>query len=150
MATEQTPLVMEEVTDPEELAKARAQGARFDRNAAWLQAHATEVYTRHRGKCICIAGEELFVADTSEEAIARATAAHPEDDGRFFRYIPRERLARIYANYLCSGATTISCSTRVQRADLWVGLSAAVHNCGDVSDAGSSPSGRGQVRGSDV
>jgi hypothetical protein len=31
---------MEEVTDPVELAKARAQRKRFDRNAAWLQAHA--------------------------------------------------------------------------------------------------------------
>ncbi|HEV8711216.1 MAG TPA: hypothetical protein VGX03_00090 [Candidatus Binatia bacterium] len=54
--------------------------------------------TRYRGKCICIAGEELFVADTPEEAIAQAAAAHPEDDGRFVRYIPREKLARIYAN----------------------------------------------------
>jgi hypothetical protein len=67
-------------------------------NAAWLQAHAAEVCTRYRGKCICIAGEELFVADTPEEAIAQAAAAHPEDDGRFVRYIPREKLARIYAN----------------------------------------------------
>lgn len=98
MAEKRLPLVMEEVTDPEELAKARAQRERFDRNAAWLQAHATEVYSCHRGKCICIAGEELFVADTPEEALALATAAHPEDDGRFVHYIPRERLARIYAN----------------------------------------------------
>lgn len=98
MADNQFPLVMEEVTDPEELAKARAQRERFDRNAAWLQAHATEVYTRHRGKCVCIAGEELFVADTPEEALALAAAAHPEDDGSFVHYIPQEKLARIYAN----------------------------------------------------
>lgn len=98
MADKQVPLVMEEVTDPEELAKARTQRERFDRNAAWLQAHATEVYTRHRGKCICIAGEELFVADTPEAALALATAAHPEDDGSFVHYIPQEKLARIYAN----------------------------------------------------
>ena len=92
------PIIMEEVTDPVELAKARAQRKRFDRNAAWLQAHASEIYPRYRGKCICIAGEELFVADTPEEVIAQAAAAHPEDDGRFVRYIPREKLARIYAN----------------------------------------------------
>ena len=98
MADRQTKIIMEEVTDPEELAKARAQRERFDRNADWLQAHAREVYTRYRGKCICIAGEELFVADTPEEAWAMATAAHPEDDGCFLRYIPREKLARIYAN----------------------------------------------------
>ena len=97
MADKQHQLIMEEVTDPEELDRARAQRERFDRNAAWLQAHASEVYTRHRGKCICIAGEELFVADTPEDVLALATAAHPEDDGSFVQYIPRERLARIYA-----------------------------------------------------
>ena len=98
MASSPPAIVMEEVTDPLELAKARAQRKRFDRNAAWLQAHATHVYTRYRGKCICVAGEEVFAADTPEEALALAVAAHPEDDGRFLRYIPREKLARIYAN----------------------------------------------------
>jgi hypothetical protein len=88
---------MEEVTDPEELAKARAQRERFDRNAAWLQAHGAEIYPRYRGKCLCIAGEELFVADTAVEALALATTAHPEDDGRFLHYVPREKVARIYA-----------------------------------------------------
>jgi hypothetical protein len=93
-----TQIVMEEITDPEELAKARTQRARFDRNTAWLQAHAAKVYPRYRGKCICIAGEELFVADTPEEVLALAKAAHPDDDGFFLHYIPREKLARIYAN----------------------------------------------------
>lgn len=91
-------LSMEEVTDPEELAAIRARRARYERNAAWLQVHAAEVYTRYRGKCICIAGEELFVADTPEEVLALAIAAHPEDDGRFLHYIPCEKVARIYAN----------------------------------------------------
>ncbi|MGH8071773.1 MAG: hypothetical protein ACRERE_42370 [Candidatus Entotheonellia bacterium] len=92
------PIVMEEVTDPEELAKAQVQRERFDRNSAWLQAHALEIYARYRGKCICIAGEELFAADTPEEALALAKAAYPEDNGLFLRYIPREKVARIYAN----------------------------------------------------
>ena len=95
-----TPIVIEEVTDPGEIAKARAQRERFDRNATFLEAHAHEVYTRHRGKCICVAGEELFVADTPEEALALAHAAHPGDDGCFIRYIPKEKLARIYAHQL--------------------------------------------------
>jgi hypothetical protein len=98
MGNVQVPPVMEEITDPEELAKARAQRERFDRNSAWLQAHAREVYLRYRGKCICVAGEELFVADTPEQALALATAAHPEDDGSFLRYIPREKIDRVYAN----------------------------------------------------
>jgi len=89
-------LVMEELSDPLELSKAREQRQRFDRNSAWLQAHAREVYTKHRGKYICIAGEELFVADKLEHALARAKAAHPDDDGRFTRYIPKEKLPRIY------------------------------------------------------
>jgi hypothetical protein len=98
MADKQASIIIEEVTNPEELAKARAQWERFDRNAAWLQAHASEIYPRYRGKCICIAGEELFVADTPEEAWALAKAAHPDDDGSFIHYIPREKLTRIYAN----------------------------------------------------
>jgi hypothetical protein len=98
MSDKKASLVMEDVTDPEELAKARRQRERFDRNAAWLQAHAAEVYTRYRGKCICIAGQEVFVADTPEEAMAQAKTAQPEDDGSFVHYIPRERAARIYAN----------------------------------------------------
>jgi hypothetical protein len=91
-------VAMEEVTDVVELARARSRRAQFDRNAAWLQLHAAEIYTKHRGKCICIAGAELFVADTPEEALACAVAAHPDDAGRFLRYIPRDRVARVYAN----------------------------------------------------
>jgi hypothetical protein len=92
------PLVMTEVTDPEEVAKTRAQRERFERNAAWLDAHASEVYSRYRGRHICIAGQELFVGDSATDVLAQANAAHPEDDGRLLRYIPRERLPRIYAS----------------------------------------------------
>jgi hypothetical protein len=90
--------VLEEMTDPVELAKARARRERFDRNAAWLQAHAQEVYSQNRGKHICIAGEELFVADSAPEALALGRAAHPDDEGAFVPYIPREKLPRIYTN----------------------------------------------------
>lgn len=55
------------------------------------------MYAQHRGKYICIAGEELFVADTVKEAIALATTAHPDDDGWFTRFIPKEKVARVYA-----------------------------------------------------
>jgi len=89
---------MEQVTDANVLAKARKQRERFNRNALWLQAHVPTIYSQHRGKCICVAGEELFVADSAKEAIATASAAHPEDDGWFTRYIPKEKVARIYAD----------------------------------------------------
>ena len=98
MKDKQVPLVVEEMTDAEELAKARAQREQFDRNSVWLQAHVTEIYTRYRGKCICVAGEELFVGDTPEKALALAMAAHPEDNGSFLRYIPRQKLDRVYAH----------------------------------------------------
>ena len=89
MADQQSSLVMEEVLDPVELAQARAQDERYKRNFAWFQAHVTEIFSRYRGKCICIAGEELFVADTPEEVMMQAMAAHPHDDGSFIYYIPK-------------------------------------------------------------
>jgi hypothetical protein len=61
-----------------------------------LQQHVPEVYAQNRGKFICIAGEELFVGETVEEAVALARAARPEDDGLFTRYIPKEKVPRIY------------------------------------------------------
>ena len=97
MENKQAPLVMEEMTDPAGVARARAQDERFRRNSAWLQARIPEVYSRHRGKCICVSAEQLFVADTPEAVLALAKAAHPEDDGRLLRYVPPEKMARVYA-----------------------------------------------------
>src|SRR4051812_44106985 len=89
-------IVMEVVTGPEVLARARAQAERFERNWTWFKLHDQDICDSFRGKCICIAGQELFVADTIDEVLALATAAHPEDDGRFAEYIPRKRMIRIY------------------------------------------------------
>jgi hypothetical protein len=97
MTDQERPIVMEEVTDPEEIAKGREWRTRADRNAAWLQAHAAEIYPRYRGKFVCVAGEELFVADTPSEVLVLARTAHPEDNAFFLRYIPRDKVARIYA-----------------------------------------------------
>ena len=96
MDVKRASIVLEEVTDPAQLIEAQARRQRLERNWTWFERHAAEIYTQHRGKCICISGEELFVADTAEDVLAQASAAHPEDDGRFTRYIPRERMARIY------------------------------------------------------
>ncbi len=92
-----TTIQMQDVTDTVELAKARTQREQFDHNSDWLQRNIAEIYAKYRGKCICIAGQEVFVADTVGEAIAQAAAAHPDDDGWFTRYIPKEKAARIYA-----------------------------------------------------
>jgi hypothetical protein len=92
-----SPIMMAEVTDPVALTEIEAQRQRFRRNSDWLQAHIAAVYPRHRGKCICVAGQELFVADSAEEVLALARAAHPDDDGLLLRYVPRERMERIRA-----------------------------------------------------
>jgi hypothetical protein len=90
---------MQVVTDPGDNAQFHAKMDRFRKNSDWLQAHIPEVYSRHRGKCICVAGQELFVADTGPEVVAMARKAHPEDDGFLLRYIYREKMERIYAHF---------------------------------------------------
>ena len=74
--------------NPEEAAAARRQREQLGRNSAWLQSHILEIGERCRGKCICIAGQQLFVGDTAREAVSQATAAHPEDRGWFTWYMP--------------------------------------------------------------
>ena len=93
-----TPPTIIEDADLSETVKVQAQRQRFRKNAAWLQAHAPQVYGQHRGKHICVAGEELFVAETAPQAVALARQAHPEDDGLLLRYIPREKMERVYAH----------------------------------------------------
>ena len=89
---------MFEVTDPVQLAAARQQTAEFERNSRWLQEHIAEVYApANRGKVVCIAGREAFFGDSVEEAVAHAKAAHPDDTGRFSRYIPKQNMTMIYA-----------------------------------------------------
>ena len=88
---------VEDSLSPDKRSAIQARHQRFERNWAWLEAHASEVYS-HRGKFICIAGQEPFVGDTVEDVLARAKAAYPEDDGRFTRYIPQTKGPRIYAH----------------------------------------------------
>lgn len=66
---------IEEMTDPAELARAQVYRNRFDLNWAWLKDHATEIYTRHRGKHVVVAGEQEFIGHTAEEVWARVAEA---------------------------------------------------------------------------
>ena len=68
-------IVLEVVTDSAALAKARMQQQHLRMNSDWLQAHIQEIYSHHRGKCICVAGRELFVADTAVEVLGMARSA---------------------------------------------------------------------------
>ena len=85
-------------TDPAEIAASNERRAHFKRNADWLKEHASEVFSRYRGKSICIAGQEVFAADHAADAWAMAKAAHPEDKGIYSRYIPLEKGPRICAH----------------------------------------------------
>src|SRR5882757_8587131 len=90
-------LVLEEVTDPIEIARARAQDERHKRNLEWLESHWSDLLPHARGRFLAVAGEEAFVADTPEEAWARARSAHPEDNGAFSQYVFKEGGPRIYS-----------------------------------------------------
>jgi hypothetical protein len=97
-ATNLAMFTIEEVTEPAELARARAQHERTERNLEWLQAHWADLLPQARGKFLVVAGQQAFVADTPEEAWNRAEAAHPEDDGAFIRYVRPHKGPRIYAD----------------------------------------------------
>lgn len=92
------PIELIDVTDEQDLAAARERRRQFDRNSDWLQQHIAEVYAQHRGKFVCIAGAEAFFGDTVQGAVSLATAAHPDDQGWFTRYIPLVNMARVYAS----------------------------------------------------
>lgn len=98
IAVKSSPLAMVEVKDANEMAKSKAQRQRFRKNADWLQSHISQVYAQHRGNFICVAGQELFVADTASAVVGAARQAHPTDDGLLLRYIPREKMERVYAH----------------------------------------------------
>ncbi|MBL8794882.1 MAG: hypothetical protein JNM56_13315 [Planctomycetia bacterium] len=84
-----------EVTDPAELARMRAQQERSTKNTNYWNAHAATLFDQHRGRYVCVAGEQFFIADSAREADAMAIAAHPDDDGRFLMYFPKEKMVRI-------------------------------------------------------
>ena len=47
-------MTVREITDPKERAELQAWRERADRNAAWLQAHASEVFRQNWGRHICV------------------------------------------------------------------------------------------------
>jgi hypothetical protein len=91
----ENPVVMEQANDPDARARERRRilDEQADRNYQWLRAHWPEILPRARGKGLAVAGQELFIADTPEEALALARAAHPEDEGLIYSWIsPGQRL----------------------------------------------------------
>ena len=81
---QQPGIVMEEITDPAELTRARAQDERHRCNQEWLEAHWGTLLPDARGKVVAVAGREAFIAATPAEAWAWVESTHPDDDGRSF------------------------------------------------------------------
>jgi hypothetical protein len=90
-------LCIEEVCNPHDIARARAQNERHRRNSDWLQTHWADVLPQARGKFLAVAGQEPCIADTPEEAWAWVATTHPEDDGAIVQYVRPETGPRIYA-----------------------------------------------------
>lgn len=75
------PTVDWEGKPPEKLRLLFAPGSPFDKNRRWLDDHLEELKKVLVDKWVCVAGEELFVAETEKAAIATARTAHPEETG---------------------------------------------------------------------
>jgi hypothetical protein len=98
MSEPRVKLELEEVTDPDEIARHREGDEYFRRNSDWLASHWGDLLPGARGRFVAVAGQEAFIADSPDEAIAMAKAAHPDDPGLLIRYVIPERGWRIYAH----------------------------------------------------
>jgi hypothetical protein len=92
-------LRIEEVDDPAEVARCKAQHERALRNLDWLEKHWDDLLPQAYGKFLAVAGQEAFIADTPEQAWAWIKTAHPDDDGAFARYVFPKGGPRIYAHH---------------------------------------------------
>lgn len=84
---QQPKLVIEEVTDPDVIARFETQDERARLNEVWLQEHWSDLLPAARGRFIAVAGQEAFIADTAKEVRAMAMSAHPDDDGVIAQYV---------------------------------------------------------------
>jgi hypothetical protein len=91
-------LILEEVTDPALIARSRAVDEQARRNSDWLETHWPDLLPQARGKHLTVAGQEAFIADSPEESLRMARAAHPDDDGAIGQYVFPNTWPRIYAH----------------------------------------------------
>jgi len=95
---DQRRLILEEITDLDEIARIHSQHEQAHKNSAWLQAHWADVLPQASGKFIAVAGQQAYVAETPEEARTWARTAHPEDRGALVEYVLPPGGPRFYAN----------------------------------------------------
>lgn len=90
-------VTIEEVTDPQQVARHRAQDERHARNLKWLESHWNDL-PNARGRFVAVAEQEAFVADTADSAWNWARTRHPADDGAIVLFVPAKKGWRIYAH----------------------------------------------------
>jgi hypothetical protein len=93
------PLIIEEIDSPEVIARSQLQHERFRRNSEWLERHWGDLLPQAFGKHLAVAGQEAFLGDTVEEAVALAKAVHPDDDGMFVEYVLPPGGPRLYGDH---------------------------------------------------
>lgn len=90
-------VTVQEITDPETIARHRQQDERHRCNLQWLQEHWKDL-PESPGRYVAVANQQAFVADTSEGAWEWARSQHPEDDGAIVMFVSREKGWRLYAH----------------------------------------------------
>lgn len=91
-------VVIEEITDPNEIARFRRQNERHRRNIEWLEAHWGDLLPQARDRFVVVANQQGHIADSPQEAWQWAQLHHPEDDGAIVHYVPAKKGWRIYAH----------------------------------------------------
>ena len=116
---EYLPLDFKLITDPAVLEQIRQSSEQFHKNDDWLLAHWNDLVPGVYGKHLVVAGQEAFISDSMEDALARAKAAHPDDMGIISRYVFPPTGPRIYAirGTVASVARLASFSERSDRHD---------------------------------
>lgn len=91
------PFIIEELPYDPEFARLSAEA---ERNLLWFDKHVEEwgIYRLYRGRYVAALEGELLVADTSKEIYRLVCEKHPDGLAiAHVRYIPREKMLRIYA-----------------------------------------------------
>jgi hypothetical protein len=89
---------LQKATDPIESARSRVSEEQERREMHWLAAHWPEILLQAYGKYVAVVEEQFFIADTAEQAIALAQAAHPDNDGILAQYVFPPGGARLYGH----------------------------------------------------
>jgi hypothetical protein len=97
-------VILDENPDPALRAQMQKAHEQHERNRKWLTDHWPDLLPQALGKYVAVAGGQVIVADTLQEAVAWAHAHHPDDHGRIVRYVRPDKGPRIYGNRGTVGA----------------------------------------------